>query len=104
AVIGGVERWRRRLDGLAEELAAKRAAVATDDELRAAAIDRDRRDLAHLRAFALPLVARLAALPSAGTWGEWLAALRALVAASLRKPDAVLATLNELSPMAPVGP
>ena len=104
AVIGGVERWRRRLDGLAEELAAKRAAVATDDELRAAAIDRDRRDLAHLRAFALPLVARLAALPSAGTWGEWLAALRALVAASLRKPDAVLSTLNELSPMAPVGP
>ncbi len=104
AVIGGVARWRRRLDGLREELVAKRAAVAPDDELRAAAIDRDLRDLAHLHAFALPLVAQLAGLPASGTWGEWLVALRALAVAALRKPDAVLAALAELDPMAPVGP
>src|SRR6185369_3107821 len=36
AVIGGVERWRRRLRGLANDLAAKRDGVAPDDELRAA--------------------------------------------------------------------
>jgi RecB family exonuclease len=111
AVIGGVERWRRRLDGLANELATKRAAVAAENEAHAAAIDRDRRDLEHLCAFALPLVARLAALPSAGdadgaepTWGTWLAALRALATAALRQPEAVLQTLAELEPMAPVGP
>ena len=115
AVIGGVERWRRRLDGLAKDLETKRAAVA-DDETRTAAIEHAGRDLAHLRAFALPLVERLAALPrstphSGGrhgdphpTWGEWLVALRALATASLRHPDAILQTLNELAPMAPVGP
>jgi ATP-dependent helicase/nuclease subunit B len=104
AVIGGVARWRRRLDGLAGELATRRAAIDADDEVRAAALDRALGDLAHLRGFALPLVERLAALPEAGTWGEWLVALRALAIAALRRPDAVLSTLEELAPMAPVGP
>jgi RecB family exonuclease len=104
AVIGGVERWRRRLDGLEAELAAKRASLASDDDVRAAGVDRARRDLGHLRAFALPLIERLAALPASGTWGEWLDALRALALAALRRPDAVLSALQELAPMAPVGP
>jgi CRISPR/Cas system-associated exonuclease Cas4 (RecB family) len=104
AVIGGVERWRRRLRGLANDLAAKRDGVAPDDELRAAGLDRALGDLRHLSAFALPLVERLAALPASATWGEWLDALRALALAALRRPEAVLATLNELAPMAPVGP
>jgi hypothetical protein len=104
AVIGGVDRWRRRLDGLANELDHRREEVASEDENRAAAIERDRTNLGHLRAFALPLVERLAALPGEATWGEWLAALRALATAALREPDAVLATLAELDPMAPVGP
>jgi hypothetical protein len=104
AVIGGVARWRRRLDGLAAELATRRAAIAADDEVRATALERMRADLDHLRAFALPLVERLAAAPKEATWGEWLVVLRALATASLRRPEGVLATLEELAPMAPVGP
>jgi CRISPR/Cas system-associated exonuclease Cas4 (RecB family) len=104
AVIGGVDRWERRLAGLEAELASRRAAVADEDEVRAAAIDGDLRDLHHLRAFALPVVARLATLPATASWGKWLVHLRELAAAALRRPDAVLATLAELGPMAPVGP
>src|SRR5438094_485393 len=104
SVIGGKERWARRLAGLERELALRRAAIAGEDELRAAALDRQLADLAHLRDFALPLIDRLAALPAQATWGEWLGQLRALATAALRSPDAVLATLAELEPMAPVGP
>src|SRR5438094_527849 len=86
------------------EEAFRRAAIAGEDELRAAALDRQLADLAHLRDFALPLIDRLAALPAQATWGEWLGQLRALATAALRSPDAVLATLAELEPMAPVGP
>ena len=104
AVIGGRARWARRLEGLARELELRRAAVAEEDEPRAATLERQLADLAHLRDFALPLVERLAALPAQATWGEWLDQLRALAAAALRSPDAVLATFAELEPMAPVGP
>src|SRR5579862_892131 len=57
-----------------------------------------------MRAFALPLIARLDALPERARWGEWLTALRNLAAVALRHPDDVLATLAELEPMAPIGP
>jgi ATP-dependent helicase/nuclease subunit B len=38
AVIGSRDRWRRRLDGLANELRAKLAELSDDDEIEAAAI------------------------------------------------------------------
>src|SRR5437870_124274 len=98
AVIGGRERWSRRLAGLERELALRRAAIADEDEPRAAALDHQRADLAHLRDFALPLGDRLAAMPAQATWGDWLGQLRALATAALRSPDAVLATLAELEP------
>ncbi len=104
AVIGGAERWRRRLDGLDEELRKKRATLDDDEEARAAALDRQRRDLAHLRTCALPLIDRLATLPRQATWGDWLEHLRALAGAALCEPTTVLETLAELQPMAPVGP
>jgi hypothetical protein len=102
SVIGGKERWAKRLDGLAQELRLKREEV--EDESYARAIDGQLADLSHLRAFALPLVDRLDALPRAARWGEWLAALRALAVSALRAPEGVLATLAELEPMAPIGP
>ncbi len=104
AVIGGRERWRRRLEGLAAEIAARRAGLDDADEARAALLDRQLTDLRHLQAVALPLIDRLAALPDRATWGEWLRHLRSLATAALREPESVLAALGELEPMAPVGP
>jgi RecB family exonuclease len=105
SVIGGRERWARRLGGLEAELRLRLAALAgAEEETRAALLERQLADLDHLRAFALPLIDRLAALPRAATWGEWLALLRELAVVALRHPEAVLATLAELEPMAPIGP
>ena len=106
AVVGGLDRWRRRLDGLERELELRRDACARDDPeaARLPAIDRDLRDLGHLRRFALPVIERLAAFPDAAPWGDWLDALEALASMTLRQPDHVLAVLGELRPMARVGP
>jgi RecB family exonuclease len=102
AVIGGRERWRRRLDGLEAELRSRRLALEDADEARVALTDRQLADLGHLRAVALPLIDKLAALPTRASWGEWLAHLRALAEAALREPEPVTAMLAELEPMAPV--
>ena len=106
AVIGGADRWARRLAGLDRELRLRRGEVARDDadSPRLAALDRALLDLDSLRRFALPVIARLAALPRDGTWGQWLAALAALAPLVLRSPEAVLRVLAELAPMADVGP
>jgi CRISPR/Cas system-associated exonuclease Cas4 (RecB family) len=104
AVIGGRERWRRRLRGLAEEL---RSELAVEEDGSSAAAPRIQRDLvmlANLEAFALPLLDQLAALPQRARWGQWLAALSALAPRALRDPARVLAVLAELSPMSEVGP
>lgn len=105
SVIGRKDRWERRLAGLEAELALRRRDL--DDEVdasRAAYLDRQIRDVRHLRETAMPLIERLASLPAHGTWGDWLAHLRGLASAALRAPDGVLATLDEIEPMAPVGP
>jgi hypothetical protein len=106
AVIGSRDRWERRLDGLAHDLDLRlRAAESEDaDSPRAAAIRRDRRNLDHLRRFALPVVGRLARLPAHARWGEWLDHLDTLAPMVLRSPDRVLAVLAELRPMSEVGP
>jgi ATP-dependent helicase/nuclease subunit B len=99
AVVGGVERWRRRLSGLEEELSRK--AAQSDDSARV------RRDLAALRAlaaFALPLVERLGALPARARFGEWLTALRELVEHAIARPEVVLGVLDELEIVRDVGP
>jgi ATP-dependent helicase/nuclease subunit B len=103
AVIGGRERWVRRLDGLIEEIALRRKDLAGDDA-RAARLDRVAGDLDHLRAFALPLITRLSELPRSATWGVWLEHLRGLAGAALRRPHGVLGVLAELTPLGPVGP
>ncbi|MGE5178201.1 MAG: PD-(D/E)XK nuclease family protein [Bacteroidota bacterium] len=103
AVIGGRDRWARRLDGLVREIELKRRDLE-DEDTRAAGLDRLGADLAHLRAFALPLIARLDGLPKAAAWSAWLEHLRALAAAALRRPQGVLGVLAELAPLGPVGP
>ncbi len=105
AVIGGKARWEQRLDGLARELELRRGALADEDEARAAQLAGMLAQLGHLRAYALPLIARLDGLAQRRvSWGAWLDELRALASQALRDPTQILATLAELAPMAPVGP
>jgi CRISPR/Cas system-associated exonuclease Cas4 (RecB family) len=104
AVIGGRDRWERRLSGLARELELDLDGLDDADDPAALRIARDLTDLATLRDFALPLLADLASLPASARWGEWLDTLSALATRSLRRPERVLAVLSELSPMASVGP
>jgi RecB family exonuclease len=61
-------------------------------------------DLARLRAYALPLLDELAALPERASWGAWIDRLSGLATRALRRPERVLAVLSELTPMAEVGP
>ena len=115
AVIGGRDRWQKRLDGLHEKLTQDLATYIKKAEDGLA--DHARRDLAALDAlckFALPIVGELAALPggpsapaslaNGGTWGDWLDGLAQLATRAIRHPDRVLSVLGELRPMARVGP
>ncbi len=108
AVIGGLDRWERRLVGLEFSLRLKIKAVESEEGLspRRAALDRQLRNLRHLRKFALPIVNRLDKLkpPKSALWGVWLDALAALAPMALRTPDRVLALLAELRPMSEMGP
>jgi ATP-dependent helicase/nuclease subunit B len=104
AVIGGKERWARRLDGLQNQFKQELEEHAKEepDSPRVAAVQRKLRNLQNLRAFALPVIEELAALPESTTWGEWIAALEQLVPRVLRQPERVLAVLADLKPMGPV--
>jgi ATP-dependent helicase/nuclease subunit B len=89
AVIGGKDRWERRLNGLEAEFVLQEKSL---DQLQ------------NLKQFALPLIGLLDALPAAATWSIWLEQLAELARLSLRDPDPVLAVLAELAPMGDVGP
>lgn len=115
AVIGGKDRWQKRLDGLHEKLTLDlREYVKKAEDGLADGVRRDLAALAALRAFALPIVGELAALPGGpsapastsegATWGDWLDCLAKLATRAIRRPERVLAVLGELRPMARVGP
>jgi RecB family exonuclease len=104
AVIGGRERWARRLEGLRATLELDLKEASEEDENRAEAIRRALDDLATFRDYALPLIDALAALPASADWGTWIDSLGALATRSLREPARVLSVLGELAPMADVGP
>lgn len=112
AVVGGVDRadgkrrWRRRLDGLAAEYKLHLGELRHDDpeSARVGRIERDLRNLQHLRDFALPVIDTLAGWPDEATWGAWLDCFAALAPRVLARPERVLCILAELRPMATVGP
>jgi ATP-dependent helicase/nuclease subunit B len=106
AVIGGSDRWARRLDGLAAEYDLKIRELSSDqpDSPRIPHLERERQNLAHLRGFALPLIEAMSAWPKEATWGDWLQRLEAFAPCVLRRPEFVLRVLADLRPMAAVGP
>lgn len=106
AVIGGADRWERRLRGLAEEFVLHRSRLLRDEpgSPRIEALENDLARIRELAGFATPLIRKLESLRSCRTWGEWLVGLRSLSLAALRKPRRVLKVLAELEPMASVGP
>lgn len=102
AVIGGLDRWERRLGGLERELEMALREVEDAEEPAAERTRRSIDDLRALRDFALPVLAELAELPELSSWSGWLERLSALATRSLRHPDGVLALLAQLAPLGPV--
>jgi RecB family exonuclease len=102
AVIGGVSRWETRLAGLREEFH-RRHAEAEDDEAREFLAGRIQ-SVENLTRLALPIIARLDALPKSALWGEWIAALADLAEFALSEPERAIELLEELEPMSPLGP
>src|SRR6516164_6302668 len=98
AVIGGRDRWRRRIDGLANDLRLRLAEIGEGDET----LTRTLKDLKAFAGYALPLIDELDNLPAAADWGEWLDRLGALATRALRQSDRVLAVLAGLAPVGPV--
>jgi ATP-dependent helicase/nuclease subunit B len=104
AVIGGRDRWARRLRGLEAEYRVRLADLGQKEEGRRQHLEREIGRLKNLERFALPLIDRLAALPPRAAWGDWIEHLSALAEAALRRPESVLSVLGELQAMAEVGP
>jgi RecB family exonuclease len=104
AVIGGRDRWRRRLEGLRQELLLRLHHAEDQEDAETEYLERQIARLDSLARFALPIIDALAALPQAAPWGEWLNALERLATLVLRDPDRVLRLLAELRPMAEVSP
>ena len=106
AVIGGSERWTRRLNGLAEQYRIQIRELTEDepDSSRIPHFERELQNLEHLRAFALPLVETISEWPDEATWGDWLQRLEGFAPRILRKPKHVLRVLADLRPMAAIGP
>jgi ATP-dependent helicase/nuclease subunit B len=106
AVIGGSERWSRRLSGLAEQYRLQLRELQADepDSSRIPRIERELQNLEHLRAFALPLVEMISSWPDEATWGDWIQRLEGFAPRVLKTPEDVLRVLADLRPMGTVGP
>jgi CRISPR/Cas system-associated exonuclease Cas4 (RecB family) len=106
AVIGGADRWQRRLEGLDREYELNAALLRAKDpdEPRLNRLVRDRENLRSLRQFALPVIELLASWPATASWGEWLQLLDGLAPRVLRQPDEVRSVLADLRPMSAIAP
>jgi CRISPR/Cas system-associated exonuclease Cas4 (RecB family) len=108
AVVGGPERWERRLLGLVREVALQIEGLQDEDETTRARLERRAEQLRLLRGFAIPIVGLLAGLSRTEgpglNWEAWTQRLIALAETALRSPQSVVAVLRELRPMATVGP
>jgi RecB family exonuclease len=105
-VIATVERWERRLAGLASEceLQVRELERTEPESARIDQLTRKIADIRQLAAFALPLISMLGAWPPRATWGDWLERFAILASQALRRPDRVLRVLADLAPMGTIGP
>jgi ATP-dependent helicase/nuclease subunit B len=106
-VIAGAERWRRRLDGLANEYTLQLAELrreGEDEGPRGRAVLRDAKRLEGLRSFALPIIEEMSDWPVQAPWSEWLRLLEGLVPRVIRQPLLVLRVVADLRPLAGIGP
>lgn len=103
-VIGGADRWHRRLTGHREELRLRAEAARADDpsSARHEAIARRIGWLDELLAFTDDVIGELSTWPAVDDWAGWLARLEAIAPRVLARPATVLATLSELKPLAGV--
>lgn len=104
AVIGGLERWRRRLDGYRAQVVLELADCKDPDDAKKERLVATVADVDSLKAYALPVLEELERLPSEATWGEWVDRLSELASRTLRRPARVLSLMAELDPMGEVGP
>jgi len=106
AVIGKLDRWRRRLRGLAHEYDRRiREASSEDpDASRVRGLVRDREQLRALRGFAEPVLSEMSDWPAEQLWGSWLQALEQMAPRVIAKPERVLRVLRELAPLSAIGP
>ncbi|HEY6391866.1 MAG TPA: hypothetical protein VIX89_11350, partial [Bryobacteraceae bacterium] len=95
AVIGGHDRWARRLRGLRREFQAQLRDLDKEDESNRPHIERRIEQLKRLEHFSLPLIDMLGALPRSANWSEWLDRLSELARMALRHPEFVLGVLSE---------
>lgn len=102
AVIGGRERWARRLKGLEREFELRLEEL--EDDAQRSHVERQLERLRTLAGFALPLIGILDQLPKEAAWETWLDSLARLARVALRNPEGVLSILAEFEPMGGVGP
>ncbi len=104
AVIGGYDRWIRRLEGLGKEFRKRIEELGSEDEPARVRLEQDIARLDNLQQFAVPIVRFLNKLPVTATWKEWLDLLEQLTAVAIRQPEMVRSVLAELRPMGSIGP
>jgi ATP-dependent helicase/nuclease subunit B len=104
AVIGERDRWRRRIEGLVNDVRLRISELVEEEEAQAVVLARTLEDLTAFAVYAIPLIDLLDSLPTSANWGDWLEKLGALATRALKYPSRVLSVLSELAPMGPVGP
>jgi ATP-dependent helicase/nuclease subunit B len=100
AVVGGRQRWTRRLRGLAHAFRDELALLEADDGRREL-LERRCRSLGELERFADPILDALASLPPAADWTSWRESLERVAQLALQDPSGVCETLAELAPLGP---
>ncbi len=97
-VIGGLDRWKRRLARFRDQL--RRDEEAEEDPARREQIRLRREDMRRLTETALPILNLLDRLPAPhARFGEWAEHLGTLARTALLHPEGVIECLDETAPM-----